>query len=59
MVEYKVLIDLYGKSNAFKRYVDAYCTKHGVDVEEALTHAIICNYSEHILEDIRRHEETV
>ena len=59
MVEYKILIELYDKSNAFKRYVDAYCTKHGIDIEDALSHAVVSNYSEHILEDARRHEETV
>lgn len=58
MEELKISIaDLYGKSIALKRYVDAYCTKHCISVDVALTHKIVQRYSESIMEDIRKREE--
>ena len=36
--EYEVL---YQKNNDFKRYVDRYCVKHRISVEEALQHYLV------------------
>lgn len=31
----------YNKNASFKHYVDAYCKKHEISVEEALTHELV------------------
>lgn len=36
--EYEVL---YQKNNYFKRYVDRYCVKHRISVDEALQHYLV------------------
>lgn len=33
--------DLYAENEDFKRYVDRYCTKHRVSVDEALQHYLV------------------
>lgn len=33
--------DLYADNADFKRYVDRYCTKHRVSVDEALQHYLV------------------
>lgn len=33
--------DLYADNADFKRYVDRYCTKHRIIVEEALQHYLV------------------
>ena len=35
------MIDLYLSNKDFKVYVDRYCRKHHVTIEEALQHAIV------------------
>ena len=35
------LIDMYEQDEDFKRYVDKYCTKHQISVDEALSHVIV------------------
>ena len=35
------LTDMYEQEEDFKRYVDKYCTKHQISVNEALTHVIV------------------
>lgn len=32
---------LYEQNADFKRYVDRYCTKHRISVEEAIKHALV------------------
>lgn len=32
--------DLYETNKDFKAYIDKYCAKHGIGVDEALTHSI-------------------
>lgn len=32
---------LYAENADFKRYVDRYCTKHGISVAEALQHYLV------------------
>jgi imidazoleglycerol phosphate dehydratase HisB len=32
---------LYAENEDFKRYVDRYCTKHRVSVDEALQHCLV------------------
>lgn len=32
---------LYADNEDFKRYVDCYCTKHRISVEEALQHYLV------------------
>lgn len=32
---------LYGSNEDFKRYVDKYCVKHRISVEEALQHYLV------------------
>ena len=32
---------LYEQNADFKRYVDRYCTKHGISVEQALQHYLV------------------
>ena len=32
---------LYAENNDFKRYVDRYCTKHRISVDEALLHYLV------------------
>ena len=32
---------LYAENNDFKRYVDRYCTKHRISVDEALQHYLV------------------
>jgi len=34
-------MEAYNTNQDFKEYVDRYCNKHKVTVEEALTHAIV------------------
>lgn len=60
MEELKIPIaDLYGSNSAFKRYVDAYCAKHCISVDVALTHIIVQRYSESILDDARTKGEMI
>ena len=35
------LTDMYEQDADFKAYVDKYCTKHQIPVNEALTHVIV------------------
>lgn len=35
------LTDMYEQEEDFKRYVDKYCTKHQIPVNEALSHVIV------------------
>lgn len=32
---------LYAENEDFKRYVDRYCVKHGISVEQALQHYLV------------------
>lgn len=32
---------LYAENEDFKRYVDRYCTKHNISVDEALQHYLV------------------
>lgn len=31
----------YGHNKRFREYVDKYCAKHGITVQEALTHELV------------------
>ena len=42
----------YNNNLEFKEYVDKYCAKHGIDVEEALTHKIVLEYLHFLLNRI-------
>lgn len=39
----KAYIEAYNSNDAVKEYVDKYCAKHRVSVDEALTHVLIQN----------------
>lgn len=41
------MIELYLSNRAFKEYVDRYCRKHHVTIEQALGHAMVKNVAEY------------
>lgn len=41
-------IETYNNNPDVKEYVDKYCTKHRVSVDEALTHVIVQTFITHI-----------
>lgn len=43
------LVDMYEQEEDFKRYVDRYCAKHHIPVEEALTHVIVQDIASYYL----------
>ena len=40
--------ELYETNADFKRYVDAYMRKEGIDLDTALSHAMVQNYAEYL-----------
>ena len=43
------LIDMYEQDMDFKRYVNRYCAKHQIPVNEALTHVIVQDLASYYL----------
>ena len=52
---------LYEQNADFKRYVDRYCTKHRISVEEAIKHALVRDAGEYykkLAETTKTEQET-
>lgn len=43
------MMELYKKEEAFRRYVDAYCIKHGITPQAAVSHVIVRAVGEQIM----------
>lgn len=46
--------NLYNTNADFKRYVDKYCTKHRLTVDEAVEHSLVQNVGDMYAEDSKR-----
>ena len=44
----KMIENEYRHNEEFRRYVDKYCSAHGISVEEALRHAIVIEKFHHL-----------
>lgn len=53
------LINLYKTNKEFSRYVDAYCKKHEINVDTAISHRVVQSYSESVLEHARMLKESL
>ena len=57
MSQYIDMNRMYGTNKDMERYVDRYMTKERIDLQTALSHKIVRNYAEYLLE--RGKSETV